>query len=54
MADSELAGKLARREYLNEGNELPEEKRTQVFNPYTEFKEFSRQEIKRFEKMFKQ
>jgi hypothetical protein len=25
----------------------------EVFNPYTEFKEFSRKQIKDFEKMFK-
>ncbi len=54
MADSELASKLARREALNEGNEDVEvNKRTLVFNPYTEFKEFSRKEIKQYEKMFK-
>ncbi|XP_038075086.1 EF-hand domain-containing protein D2-like [Patiria miniata] len=54
MADDELASKLARREALNEGNEEPNtDKRTLVFNPYTEFKEFSRKEIKQYEKMFK-
>ncbi|XP_033642102.1 EF-hand domain-containing protein D2-like [Asterias rubens] len=53
MADSELAGKLARREALNEGEEVEVNKRTLVFNPYTEFKEFSRKEIKQYEKMFK-
>merc|ERR1711962_1029845 len=56
MADDELASKLARREAINEGNEEPDAvgtKRTQVFNPYTEFKEFSRKQIKEYEKMFK-
>lgn len=50
-SDSELAAKLLRREALNEG-ELPERKMT-VFNPYTEFKEFSRNQIKDMERMFK-
>lgn len=51
-SDSELAAKLLRREALNEG-ELPERKMTQIFNPYTEFKEFSRTQIKDMERMFK-
>ncbi|XP_048580793.1 EF-hand domain-containing protein D2 [Nematostella vectensis] len=48
----ELASKLARRTAINEGEEKPRFK-IQVFNPYTEFKEFSRKQIKEFEKMFK-
>ncbi|KAG9352943.1 hypothetical protein JZ751_017519 [Albula glossodonta] len=53
-ADSELGAKLQRRGELNEGvgeKQLPSER---VYNPYTEFKEFSRKQIKDMEKMFKQ
>ncbi|XP_051964530.1 EF-hand domain-containing protein D2-like [Xyrauchen texanus] len=53
-ADSELGAKLQRRGELNEGvgeHQLPSMK---VCNPYTEFKEFSRKQIKDMEKMFKQ
>ncbi|XP_022090195.1 EF-hand domain-containing protein D2-like [Acanthaster planci] len=54
MATDELASKLARREALNEGTEEPNtDKKTLVFNPFTEFKEFSRKEIKQYETMFK-
>ncbi|KAL5014561.1 hypothetical protein ScPMuIL_008831 [Solemya velum] len=59
MATDELAAKLSRREKLNEepaeGEEgvQPVNKSLQVFNPYTEFKEFSRKQIKEFEKTFK-
>ncbi|KAI1890476.1 hypothetical protein AGOR_G00154100 [Albula goreensis] len=52
-ADSELGAKLQRRGELNEGvgqKQLPSER---VYNPYTEFKEFSRKQIKDMEKMFK-
>lgn len=55
MATDELAAKLARRndiiDQTEEGLEpnLPSMK---VFNPYTEFKEFSRKEIQHFQKMF--
>ena len=51
----ELAKKLARRNQINEGEAVEpiESKANTVFNPYTEFKEFSRKQIKEFEKMFK-
>ncbi|XP_004570966.1 EF-hand domain-containing protein D2 [Maylandia zebra] len=52
-ANSELGAKLLRREELNEGigeHSLPSMK---VFNPYTEFKEFSRKQIKDMETLFK-
>ncbi|KAM4694505.1 EF-hand domain-containing protein D1 [Discoglossus pictus] len=52
-ADSELSAKLNRRQDINAGNAVPPV-RTQVFNPYTEFKEFSRKQIKDMESMFKQ
>lgn len=50
-ADSELGAKLLRRGELNEGR--GEVHMSKVFNPYTEFKEFSRKQIKDMEKMFK-
>lgn len=51
----ELANKLARRNKINDGEnvEVMESRANAVFNPYTEFKEFSRKQIKDFEKMFK-
>ena len=49
---SELADKLARRQALNENEDMPR-RQVQVFNPYTEFKEFTRHQIKEFEKKFK-
>ncbi|PIK46359.1 putative EF-hand domain-containing protein D1 [Apostichopus japonicus] len=48
----ELAAKLARRQELNENEDAPRHHST-VFNPYTEFKEFTRKQIKEFEQMFK-
>ncbi|XP_074415829.1 EF-hand domain-containing protein D1 [Austrofundulus limnaeus] len=48
---SELAAKLHRRLDINEGTTAPRTSR--VFNPYTEFKEFSRKQIKDMEAMFK-
>jgi len=48
----ELAAKLSRRQALNENEEMPR-RQMKVFNPYTEFKEFTRKQIKDFEKMFK-
>ena len=48
----ELARKLAHRQALNENEDMPR-RQLKVFNPYTEFKEFSRKQIKDFEKMFK-
>ncbi|XP_048836189.1 EF-hand domain-containing protein D1 [Brienomyrus brachyistius] len=50
-ATTELTLKLSRRLDINEGNTEP--KQVKVFNPYTEFKEFSRKQIKDMEKMFK-
>nr|XP_006638025.1 PREDICTED: EF-hand domain-containing protein D1 [Lepisosteus oculatus] len=50
-ANSELSAKLTRRLDINEGNTEP--KMSKIFNPYTEFKEFSRKQIKDMEKMFK-
>lgn len=52
-ADSELGAKLLRRGELNEGQGEPSQPSMKVFNPYTEFKEFSRKQIKDMEKMFK-
>ncbi|XP_059154847.1 EF-hand domain-containing protein D2-like [Physella acuta] len=55
MATDELAAKLNRRNLINESEEgaapssLPS---SQVFNPYTEFKEFSRKQIQDFQKTF--
>lgn len=53
-ADSELGAKLQRRGELNEGFGEHQQPSMKVFNPYTEFKEFSRKQIKDMEKMFKQ
>lgn len=52
MADNELAAKLQKQKARNEGDEnlMPSMK---VFNPYTEFKEFTRKEIQSLEKTFK-
>lgn len=49
--DPELSAKLTRREALNEGQDCP--RTMKVLNPYTEFKEFSRKQIKDMELMFK-
>ncbi|XP_044527216.1 EF-hand domain-containing protein D2 isoform X2 [Gracilinanus agilis] len=63
MATDELATKLNRRLQIEDGgegsdHEQGQEQRPQpgrrIFNPYTEFKEFSRKQIKDMEKMFKQ
>ena len=48
----ELAAKLAHRTAINEGEEKPRFN-TKVFNPYTEFKEFSRKQIQEYNKIFK-
>lgn len=53
-ADEELSAKLLRRADLNQGIGEPQSPSRRVFNPYTEFKEFSRKQIKDMEKMFKQ
>ncbi|KAK0146304.1 EF-hand domain-containing protein D1 [Merluccius polli] len=50
-ASSELTAKLTRRLDINDGIAAP--RRSKVFNPYTEFKEFSRKQIKEMEAMFK-
>uniref|UniRef100_A0A8C8S6G2 EF-hand domain family member D1 n=1 Tax=Pelusios castaneus TaxID=367368 RepID=A0A8C8S6G2_9SAUR len=50
-ADSELGAKLSRRQDINEGTAQP--RQAKVFNPYTEFKEFSRRQIKDMERMFR-
>lgn len=53
MADSELAAKLQKQIARNDGideNQVPSMK---VFNPYTEFKEFTRKEIQGLEKTFR-
>ncbi|XP_040009228.1 EF-hand domain-containing protein D2-like [Xiphias gladius] len=52
-ADSELGAKLTRRGELNEGQGEHCQPSMKVFNPYTEFKEFSRKQIKDMERMFK-
>ncbi|XP_030041983.1 EF-hand domain-containing protein D2 [Microcaecilia unicolor] len=52
-ADSELSAKLQRRCDLNEGVGDQQQPSLRVFNPYTEFKEFSRKQIKDMEQMFK-
>ncbi|XP_043926532.1 EF-hand domain-containing protein D1 isoform X1 [Protopterus annectens] len=50
-ADQELYEKLTRRLSINDGT--TQTKQVKVFNPYTEFKEFSRKQIKAMESMFK-
>jgi Ca2+-binding EF-hand superfamily protein len=52
MADNELAAKLQKQMARNSGDEnfLPS---MRVFNPYTEFKEFTRKEIQNLEMAFK-
>jgi len=58
MASNELASKLQRRndviDSAEEGRELPEahQPSMMIFNPYTEFKEFSRKQILHYQKMF--
>merc|ERR1712224_1165186 len=49
-ADSELASRLKRQTNINDG--LEPQIVHQKFNPYTEFKEYTRQKIKEFRKMF--
>lgn len=50
-ADAELSAQLTRRLDINEGTARP--RRCKIFNPYTEFPEFSRRLIKDLESMFK-
>ncbi|KAL8591155.1 EF-hand domain-containing protein D2 [Nucella lapillus] len=52
MADNELQNKLNRRNEINESEEGAVLPSTNVFNPYTEFKEFSRKQIQDFQKTF--
>ena len=52
MADDELQNKLTRRNLINESEEGAVLPSTNVFNPYTEFKEFSRKQIQDFQKTF--
>jgi hypothetical protein len=52
MATDELAKKLERRVNINDGDEETVIKSNQVWNPYTEFKEFSRKQIHDFQKIF--
>ncbi|GFS04636.1 EF-hand domain-containing protein D2 [Elysia marginata] len=52
MATDELAAKLNRRNLINEGDEVEALPTKEVFNPYTEFKEFSRKQIQDFQKTF--
>lgn len=58
MASDELSNKLKKRTDVitsaEEGKELPAENMPsmQIFNPYTEFKEFSRKEIQQYQKTF--
>ncbi|XP_045163251.2 EF-hand domain-containing protein D2-like [Mercenaria mercenaria] len=54
MATDELSKKLERRCNINEGVEEGSlSPQSTVFNPYTEFKEFSRKQIQDFQKTFK-
>jgi hypothetical protein len=55
MADNELSAILSRRQQINDGIDggEPTKPRMRVFNPYTEFPEFSRKEIKDYEMSFK-
>nr|XP_011413339.1 EF-hand domain-containing protein D2 [Crassostrea gigas] len=52
MATDELSKKLNRRNEINEGGEASELPSMNVWNPYTEFKEFSRKQIQDFQKTF--
>ena len=55
---NELAAKLQkvnqRIEIAEQGGDLPplEQKSFEIFNPYTEFKEFTRKQIQAYQKMF--
>ncbi|XP_072442740.1 EF-hand domain-containing protein D2-like [Chiloscyllium punctatum] len=52
-ADNELSAKLLRRGELNDGSAEPQQPSLRVFNPNTEFKEFSRKQIRDMESMFR-
>ncbi|KAL8198567.1 UNVERIFIED_CONTAM: hypothetical protein K2H54_016526 [Gekko kuhli] len=56
-ADGELSAKLQRRSELNQGGDqtqLSPGSGHKVFSPYTEFREFSRRQIKDMEQLFRQ
>lgn len=56
MADNELAAKLQKQIARNDVTSAADENlmpSMRVFNPYTDFKEFSRREIQNLEKAFK-
>lgn len=54
-ADGELSAKLQRRTELSQGGgELSPGGGRKVFNPYTEFREFSRRQIRDMERLFRQ
>ncbi|XP_014778637.1 EF-hand domain-containing protein D2 isoform X1 [Octopus bimaculoides] len=54
MATEELSNLLTRRNDINDAIDAGEtvDTTSKIFNPYTEFKEFTRQEIKEREKLF--
>jgi len=52
-ADNELAQKLKRQGNINEGTEEAAVNSTKVFNPNTEFKEFTLKQLREFKAMFK-
>merc|ERR1719347_1159276 len=52
--ESELAAKLAHREGVNEGTVAPKQGKGHPTNVYMEFVEFTRKQIKEFEKIFQQ
>lgn len=55
MAGDELASRLNRRLRMGDPEDAEREQPSmRVFNPYTEFKEFSRKQIKDMEEMFRQ
>jgi hypothetical protein len=55
-ADNELSAILQRRQNLNDAGDVgqPVEQKFVKVNVYTEFKEFSRKQIKEYETRFKQ
>nr|CAB3241345.1 EF-hand domain-containing protein D2-like [Phallusia mammillata] len=52
-AGNELADKLRRQGNINDGTQAVVSPSKKIWNPYTEFKEFSRKQIKEYEKIFK-
>lgn len=53
MADNELAAKLQKQIARNDGTDENLMPSMKVFNPYTDFKEFTRKEIQSLERTFK-